>query len=311
MSHVNSDFDSAGAQYGIYTIVRHQGKPCHIVCDCDKTLALASYEHINAAEGDEAVISPPRALEILDDNWLCIVVDTNRPALIESPEVWRRSHHRAVIDHHICYDPTLEGAEIFLSDTALSSCGEIVSRMLFHFETPMSDTLCNLLLAGIMLDTHRFSQKTTPQTFQTAAFLTDRGANVQAAYNMFDTDHSDYISRAKIVCRAQIRDGYALSMVLGPCANIRTVAPQAADEMLTLRNVKASFVVYKADGILHISARGDADYDVAEIMEKMGGGGNKTMAGAQISAISMNRTIRRLRKAIREYTDAHPEVIPK
>jgi len=310
MSHRNSDFDSVGAQYGIYRIAATFKKPCYIVADRVKTLAPAAYDSVERMEGGGIIVSPQQALELCGAGWLCVTVDTNRPALVESPELWKKASRRAVVDHHNRHIPTLEHVDVFAGDPSYSSCGEIFSELLQQLGVSFNPTLCDLLLAGLMLDTHYFSQKTTNRTFRSAALLVESGGKVNNAYNFFDTDHDDYIARAKIVSRADIRDGYALSVASRRCINVRTVAPQAADEMLTLRGVKAAFVLYRVEGLLYISARG-ADYDVAEIMEKMGGGGNRTMAGAQIDCLGTRHIIRKLRKAIAEYLYAHPEAAPQ
>jgi len=308
--HKNSDFDTLGAAYGIYCLARMLGKTARIVVNPETNLADALIEKIQTMESNdkaEVFISPRQAQEFAKPNVLSIVTDTNRVSLLECPFLFDLCERSVIIDHHQLRSDLTDFPGLFIHNEQASSTCEMAAELISYSEMTPSAVLCEALAAGIMLDTRDFTQKITPKTFFVAGSLFAMGADITGTRIMFDCSLDHYRQRTKLVLSARMF--HDCSIVIAPMnqLGIRVLAPQAANELLTIKGVKASFVVYRGDGETCISARSDGRIDVATVMEQMGGGGNTTMAAAQLPGVGRYAAVRRLERVIKIYLESEKE----
>ena len=305
--HRNSDFDAVGAGYGIYLLARSLGKPCAIVCDEPTTLSAPLPELIVRQEGEGAVISPREVAQADLSGRLTVLMDTNRASILECDEAVMNCRSLAIIDHHRIGNELTDGNGIFIHEPGYSSCSEIVARLYELGNAEFTPLLCSALMAGIMLDTRDFSQKASAQTFFVTGRLAERGADMAMVRDFFDCSRQHYSQRAHIVTSAQMHGAYAVSRtsITGP--TIRTLAPQAANELLTIEGVAAAFVIFKYSGATHISARSDGRVDVSEIMARFGGGGTRSMAAAQLGGMPTFAAKAKLLSYIDDYREKNPD----
>lgn len=305
--HRNSDFDTLGAAYGVFCIVRGLGKNVFIVANDETNLAGPMVEKIKAAETGEVFITPEHARELAHRNVLSIITDTNRVSLLECPFLFDLCDRSVVIDHHQLHSDLNDYPGIFIHNERASSTCEMAAELVSYSEMTPSAMLCEALAAGIMLDTRGFTQKITPRTFFVAGSLFAMGADIADTRNLFDCSLQQYRDRTKLVLSAKMTNDCAIAVAPMNQSGIRVLAPQAANELLTIKGVKASFVIYRSEGETCISARSYGRFDVAAIMEQMGGGGNTTMAAAQIKGIGRYAAMRRLEQVIRAYVESGKE----
>ena len=246
---------------------------------------------------------PETALELISEKTLLIITDTHTADLVESAEVYKRCNQVVVIDHHRRTVNHIDNAVIFYHEPFASSASEMVAELIQYLGDGcrLNRTEAEALLAGIMLDTKNFVMKTGARTFEAAAYLRRLGADTVAVREMFGYSIDAYRHRALIVSSAELMDGCAVSICANVTDDIRIVAPQAADELLNISGVKASFVLYESNGTVYVSARSMGAYNVQVIMEKMGGGGHLTMAGAQVKDSDCYEVRARLAAIIEEY----------
>lgn len=293
MGHQLGDTDSFGASVGIYRIAKTLGKPAHIVLD-DITASMQPMVEIfkdnNDYEGD-MIINSTQALEMIGGNAVMVVVDVNKPSLTECPELLKRCKSVVVLDHHRQGAEIIENATLSYTEAYASSTCEMVSEILQYTSDTMrlksEEAAC--LYAGIMIDTNNFMTKTGVRTFEAAAFLRRNGADVTWIRKLFRDDAAEYKAKADAVSQAEIyRQSYAISTCHGEHLQSPTVVgAQAANELLNIKGVKASFVLTQYNGQIYISARSIDEVNVQIIMERMGGGGHLTMAGCQLKDSSI------------------------
>ncbi len=305
--HRNSDFDTLGAAYGVLCLVRGLGKSAAIVVNDETNLAGPMIEKIKAAEAEEIFISPERARELAKTDVLSIITDTNRASLLECPFLFDLCGRAVIIDHHQLRSDLTEYSGLFIHNERASSTCEMAAELFSYSEMTPSAVLCEALAAGIMLDTRDFTQKITPKTFFIAGSLFAMGADIAGTRNLFDCSLQHYRERTKLVLSAEMIDGCAIAAARRNQAGVRVLAPQAANELLTIKGVKASFVVYRGEGEICVSARSYGYFDVSAIMEQLGGGGNTTMAAAQLPGASIYKTVRKLERVIRAYAENRRE----
>lgn len=301
--HKNSDFDTLGSAYGIFCLVREFGKTARIVVNEETNLAVPLIEKIRNAEPDEIFITPERARELAKAEVLSIVTDTNRASLLECPFLFDACDRSVILDHHQLRCDLTDYPGLFIHNERASSTCEMAAELVSYSEMTPSAVLCEALAAGIMLDTRGFTQKITPRTFFVAGSLFAMGADIADTRNLFDCTLQHYRERTKLVLSAKMTDECAIAVAGRKQPGIRVLAPQAANELLTIKGVKASFVIYRNEGETCISARSDGRIDVAAVMEQMGGGGNTTMAAAQLSDVGKYAAMRRLQQVIKAYTE--------
>ena len=285
MGHSFADMDAVGAAAGICCAARKRGKQARIVIDREHTAAETLVARLDALpEYSGVFLTPAEAFLQMRADTLLVVVDTNRPDMVENPQLLESCNRVAVIDHHRRAATYIENAAFNFHEPYASSASELVTELLQYLVEP-TDLLreeAGALLAGIVLDTKHFTQRTGGRTFEAAAFLRRSGADTAEVQRLFQGDLKDMVTKYDIIRRAEMyRSNIAVSVVEEPGVD-RVAAAQAADDLLTLKGVQASFVVYAAEGAVLMSARSLGEINVQVILEALGGGGNSTTAGARI-----------------------------
>ena len=303
MGHKYADMDTLGAAAGIYAIARKRGKAARIVLDMEnnsvgpmlrKLRALPEYKDVFIGGGDAFLRVQP--------DTLLVVVDTNRPESVESEPLLESCNRVAVIDHHRRGSSYIEKMALNFHEPYASSASELVTELLgYLLETgDLLKTEAEALLAGIVLDTKNFTNRTGGRTFEAAAYLRRAGADTQDVQRMFQSDLESMIDRYAIIRRAVLyREDLAIAAIDEPCE--RVTAAKAADELLTLSGVQASFVFYPKDDGVYISARSLGEVNVQVIVEALGGGGNSTSAGGQLPGVTVEQVCQKLQEAIDKY----------
>ena len=285
MGHSFADMDAVGAAAGICCAARKRGKQARIVIDREHTAAETLIARLDALpEYSGVFLTPAEAFLQMRADTLLVVVDTNRPDMVENPQLLESCNRVAVIDHHRRAATYIENAAFNFHEPYASSASELVTELLQYLVEP-TDLMreeAGALLAGIVLDTKHFTQRTGGRTFEAAAFLRRSGADTAEVQRLFQGDLKDMVTKYDIIRRAEMyRSNIAVSVVEEPGVD-RVAAAQAADDLLTLKGVQASFVIYAAEGAVLMSARSLGEINVQVILEALGGGGNSTTAGARI-----------------------------
>ncbi len=285
MGHSFSDMDAFGAAYGLNCAITKLGKTSNIVCNYKNTLAGSLLRYTARMQPtDDFIISPDEALPKIKQKTLLIVVDTHRSSALESEEVYKKCKDVVVIDHHRRTVDCIDNSILFYHDPSSSSTCEMVTELLRYFgiET-VEKSSANALLSGIMLDTKNLLLRTTARTFETTAFLREKGADPVVVKEFFAETMETYSLKSEIVSSAKTIKNYAVAFCDNKSSFARISAAQAADELLTIKDVEASFVALTQDkGMVNISARSFGKVNVQVVMEVLGGGGHQTMAAAQV-----------------------------
>lgn len=305
MGHKYSDLDSVGSSVGLTCAIRNLGKSAWTVCDYNTSLAKVLIDRFPHVDGEEPLFTEPAdAMEELTDNSLLIICDTHNPLIIESKELYEKAKKVVVIDHHRKMVNYIDNAVIFHHEPYASSASEMVTELIQYFGEAgkLRAVQAECLLAGIMLDTKNFVMKTGVRTFEAAAVLRKMGADTITVKKMFSSSIDSYKRKTQIVAEAEIYRKCAIAPCDFYADDLRIVAPQAADELLTIKNVDASFVLFKTmSNEISISARSMGNLNVQLIMEALGGGGHQTMAGAQLKDVTVNEALDTLKKSIDDY----------
>lgn len=305
MGHKYSDLDSVGSSVGLTCAIRNLGKSAWAVCDYNTSLAKVLIDRFPHVDGEEPLFTEPAdAMEELTDNSLLIICDTHNPLIIESKELYEKAKKIVVIDHHRKMVNYIDNAVIFHHEPYASSASEMVTELIQYFGEAgkLRAVQAECLLAGIMLDTKNFVMKTGVRTFEAAAVLRKMGADTITVKKMFSSSIDSYKRKTQIVAEAEIYRKCAIAPCDFYADDLRIVAPQAADELLTIKNVDASFVLFKTmSNEISISARSMGNLNVQLIMEALGGGGHQTMAGAQLKDVTVNEVLDTLKKSIDDY----------
>lgn len=306
MGHSFADMDAVGAAVGMCCAARKRGKKAQIVIDLEHNAAQAVLDRLRALpEYEDVFTSPNEAFLKMRPGALLVVVDTNRPDIVESPQLLESCNRVAVIDHHRRAASYIENAAFSFHEPYASSASELVTELLQYLVEP-ADLMreeAEALLAGIVLDTKHFTLRTGGRTFEAAAFLRRAGADTVDVQRFFQNDLSDMVSRYDIIRRAELyREDIALAVVPQDGVD-RVTAAQAADELLTLKGVKASFVLYRNGEDVLMSARSLGEINVQVILEALGGGGNSSTAGGRVA----NGDLLTVREQLTEAIDAYFE----
>ncbi len=304
MGHRMGDVDSFGASVGIYRIAEALDKKAHIVLnDVTSTMQpMVDMFRDNDDYAEDMIIGGQQALEMVGGNAVLVVVDVNKPSLTECPDLLKRCKSIVVLDHHRQGTEIIENATLSYVEAYASSACEMVSEILQY----ISDDLrlraeeADCMYSGIMIDTNNFMTKTGVRTFEAAAFLRRNGADVTRVRKLFRDDAAEYKAKADAVSQAEIyRHFYAISVCTGEDVTSPTiVGAQAANELLNIKGIKASFILTKYNGIIYISARSIDEVNVQVIMERMGGGGHLNMAGAQIENGTVEEGIESIKRTL-------------
>ena len=302
MGHRFGDLDSVGSATGLCCALRKIVSECYVVVDKTKNLATSLIDYIEENEITNYYITPSQGLERLDSYTLVIVVDTHNPELVESKDIIERAKNIVVIDHHRRMVKGIEPLIAQCLEPGASSAAELVTEIIEMWgdRTSIDAHAAEALLSGIMLDTKYFVMKTGVTTFETAAYLKKMGADTIVVKQMFANSIDTYHEKSKIINSAEIYRKCALARADGSFSNVRIAASQAADEMLGITGVCASFVMYQQGETINISARSMGKYNVQVIMEALGGGGHLTMAAAQIKT-DIDSAKKMLTDAVDEY----------
>ena len=304
MGHRFADLDALGAAVGLYQPIQQMGKPVKIILNSRANMVKQMHAHLLEQGFETAFIEPEVAPEYVQEDTLLIIVDVHTPHFIEAPEVYKKCKNVVVIDHHRKMVDYIDNAVIFHHEPYASSASEMVAELVQYFgdKYKPNSAAAEAMLAGMMLDTKNFIQRTGVRTFEAAAYLRKMGADTVEVKRMFATSMSAYQERCKVVAAAQIYRHCAICGVKEKIQEIKMVSAQAADELLGIEDVDASFVFYyESDDVVAYSARSMGRINVQIIMEKLGGGGHLTMAGAQTKGITLEEGGRRLKQAIDEY----------
>ena len=287
MGHRFADLDAVGAGAGLAGAVRQAGGEAYFVVDPIKNLAGGLIERLHS-EIPDLLITPQQAVENFSENSLLIIVDTHNAELVESRELHDMAVHKIVIDHHRKSVNFIDDAVIFYHEPYSSSASEMVTEVIQYFKNVsfLPQVYAEALLAGIMLDTKNFIMKTGVRTFEAAAYLRKNGADTVKVKGLFTNSVEAYRKKSALISTAEIFDRCAIAVSDSKSDDIRIIAPQAADELLGISGVDASFVIYKTGDVVNISARSLGVMNVQVIMERLGGGGHQTMAAAQLTDVS-------------------------
>lgn len=306
MGHKNADMDSFGSAIGVLAAVRMRGKRGYLVLgDINPSISeiVTAFEEAPQEERPHR-IDGPEALDRFTNQSLLVVVDTHRAQATEEPALLEEANRIVLLDHHrrgadYIQDPTLTYLEPYASSTS-----ELVTEMLQYMDDSQSLTKreAEALLAGIMVDTKNFYYQTGVRTFEAASLLKRAGADSLAVKRFFKDGFDTYLAKAGVVKNTRIlEDHIAVGRLYGIREDGMLIAAQSADEMLGIRSINASFVLSEIEDGTHISARSLGDISVQLILEKIGGGGHQTAAGAQLKGLSMDEAEEKLVAAIRAY----------
>ncbi len=304
MGHRFGDMDSVGASVAVCAVARKFGVPAYIVADTDKTAAKSLIEKLRKMpEYEKAFITPQEAMLAADGKTLLAVVDTNRPEQVEDLALLQSCNKVAVIDHHRRAATYIERADFSYIEQFASSVCELMTEIMevVMDNTDILPSEAEAMLCGIVLDTKNFTMRTGERTFDAAAFLRRAGADTVEVKKLMQSGIEQTVAKYRILQDARTYRSVAIAMP--ETEQDRIVAAQAADELLNVAGVEASMVMYPNGDGVSVSARAIGDVNVQMIMEKLGGGGNRNAAAAQIKGISLREGVSRLIKAIDEYMD--------
>ena len=303
MGHKNADIDAVGAAVGVMCLCRKFECPAKIVIDLQHNASKALLQKLQAVpQYQNCFIAPEDALVELDEDSLLVVVDTNRPDQVESKELLSSAGRVAVIDHHRRAADYIEGALLNFHEPYASSASELVTELV-QYLTDREDVLpveTLSLLAGIVLDTKNFSVRTGARTFEAAAWLRKSGADTVAVKLLFQNDLHATLDRYQIIQHAELYRGNIALCCLDYTSD-RIIAAQAADELLNISGIEASFVFYPDGDRVICSARSIGEANVQMILEPLGGGGNQATAGAQISGMTPEQVRDALKQSIDQF----------
>ena len=305
MGHQIGDIDSFGASVGIYRAVKALNKRAYIVLN-DVTTSLKPMvdRFLNNGEYEEdMLIKSAAAIELAKKDAAVVVVDVNRPSYTECPELLQIAKTIVVLDHHRQTSEIIDNAVLSYVEPFASSACEMVAEILQYIQDgiKLKQVEADAMYGGIMIDTNNFTQKTGVRTFEAAAFLRRNGADVTRVRMMFRNDIGEYKARAEVVSRAEV---FMEQFALSDCdadglASPTVVSAQAANEMLNISGINASFVMTDYNDKVYISARSIDDINVQLIMERLGGGGHMNIAGAQLEGYTMEEAKNCLKETIK------------
>ena len=305
MGHRFADLDSVGSAVGVCCLARKCGVKAHIVIDLDRNASHQLIDRLRREpEYREAFIDCDEAMLLADGRTLLVVVDTNRPEQVEDPNLLEACNRVAVIDHHRVAATYIHNAALGFIEPYASSVCELMTEILQEVAEQSDILRCEAeaMLAGIVLDTKSFTIRTGERTFDAAAYLRRAGADTTDVKRLLQTDMADTVARYKILQSAELYRKVAIAAPKAP--QDRVVAAQAADELLNISGVDASIVIAPdGKGGTFASARSIGELNVQIIMEKLGGGGNRSAAAAQFPGCDLNTALKKVYGAIDEYLD--------
>lgn len=306
MGHRLTDVDSFGAAVGIYRIATAMNKKANIIINEVTSSVKPMMDRFtgNSDYPDDIFMTGARAADLVDNNTILVVVDVNRPSITDAPELLKLVKTIVVLDHHRQSSEIIDNAVLSYVEPYASSACEMVAEVLQYIADGIriKSAEADAMYAGIVIDTNNFTNQTGVRTFEAAAFLRRNGADVTRVRKLFRDDMQDYKARAAAISSAEI---YREAFSIGVCPSEGLPSPtivcaQAANELLEIKGIKASVVMTEYHGLIYLSARSIDEVNVQVMMEKLGGGGHRTIAGAQLSGISMEEAKDRVKAVIDE-----------
>ena len=308
MGHEREDYDSIGAAIGVARMAKIGGKPVHIVISRQtEAISRIEKEIRDVPEFADLLITADMAEVACNDQTLLFIVDTHRPDMTVAPQLLDKTERRVVIDHHRRSSDFIKKPLLVYTEPSSSSTSELVTELLQYFdEDPELQKIeATALYAGIVVDTKNFSVQTGVRTFDAAAYLRRCGADPDIVRELFSSDFDSVKLKARLLSEARIADGIAMTSCPKDVPNAQIISAQVADMLVNITDVEASFTFYELpDNIIGVSARSKGDINVQLIMEAIGGGGHRTVAGVQLKG-------RTLIEAQNEVMDAIHEVLDK
>jgi len=305
MSHESPDLDSIGSALGIFRCAKFAGKNAYIVLNKFNASLNSLIQKLQEDEIYKGLfIRSEEALNRLNKDTLLVVVDTHRPSFTEEPELIERAERIVVFDHHRRSAESIENATLNYLEPYASSSSELITEIIQYFDDKIEiePLEADALLAGITMDTKNFIFKTGVRTFEAASYLRMAGADPTSVLQLFQDDMDTFALRSEAVTKAEmIKPGIALSECPPNTPNGPLIAAQAADNLLNIKGIHASVVLCSTEGGIMISGRSLGEINMQVILEKLGGGGHLTMAGAQLQDITMDEARQLVMDAIEEY----------
>ncbi len=309
MGHRIGDVDSFGSSVGIYRIAKTLDRRCHIVLN-DVTASMQPLVDLfknNPDYEDDMIINNQQAMDLANTNAVLVVVDVNKPSITECPELLRICKTIVVLDHHRQGTEIIENATLSYVEPYASSACEMVSEILQYIgeNVKIKNEEADSLYSGMIVDTNNFMNKTGVRTFEAAAFLRRNGADVTRVRKLFREDASDYKAKADVVSQAEVYRGkYAISVLRNNDIQSPTiVGAQAANELLNIKGVRASFICTEYQNQIYVSARSIDEVNVQIIMEKLGGGGHMSSAGCQLENVDIQGAIQIVKNTLDKMTE--------
>ena len=309
MGHRLADIDSFGAAVGIYRIATALNKKAHIVVNQVTSSVRPMMERFTETNDypEDMFLKGEEAAGLVDNTTMLVVVDVNRPSITDEPSLLKMVKTIVVLDHHRASSEVIDNAVLSYVEPYASSACEMVAEVLQYIadgikvKAPEADAM----YAGIVIDTQNFTNQTGVRTFEAAAFLRRSGADITRVRKLFREDMVDYHAKPEAVKNAQVyMDAFAISICPSEGLESPTiVGAQAANELLEIRGIKASVVLTMYNNVVYYSARSIDEVNVQVMMEKLGGGGHRTIAGAQIADITLEEGINRLKEVIRQMVE--------
>ena len=306
MGHRMADVDSFGAAIGIWRAAKTLEKKAYIVLNEITTSVRPLYDSFreNPAYPSEMFITSSQINEIMTDNTMVVVVDTSKAEITDCPELLKRAKTVVVFDHHRQGNDGIENTVLSYIEPYSSSACEMVAEVLQYItdDVKINNIEASSMYAGIMIDTNNFMNRTGVRTFEAAAFLRRCGADITRMRKMFRDDLESYRVKAEIIGSAEVfRNKYAIAQCTNQTVESPTIlGAQAADELLDIRGIQASFVLTEFHGKIYVSARAIDEVNVQVIMERLGGGGHITTAGTQFQHTDMDEAVACLKELIDE-----------
>lgn len=304
MGHKNADLDSFGAALGMLSAIRKTGKPAYIVLNTLNSYTSKMLKRVRSKEEfKDCIINGDTASEIITENTLLIVVDVFRPSITDCEELLSKTENIAVIDHHRKSAEFIQNVSLAYHETYASSACEMVTELLQYIDDgkSISSVVAEALYAGIELDTKNFTFKTGVRTLEAAAYLRRKGVDSTNLKLLFQNDIKVYSLKADIMKNCEIyKDCIAVSYTKSSHRDIQSINAAAADDLLGIEGIAASFTVCNADGVTYVSARSIGKINVQRITETIGGGGHNVVAGAQLKC-GIDEAVEIIKKAVDDY----------
>lgn len=303
MAHKNLDLDALGSQVGMYMILKRKRKPCYIIID-DKTHEMGVEKVLRELEGCIETIKSEELDEYLyprQSKNLLIILDTNKKELVQSQNVLDKIKNKLIIDHHELGKTTIKDA-VIIDDPKTSSTCEMIANLVEYYDVELESYYATILLSGIVLDTNNYTLNTTAETYYTSYYLTSMGASAKKVQYLLKQDIKDYTERQKLMASIETIDGRIAFTKATPYTQYRREdLAKVADTLLFFNNIEASFVVGKiGKDTIGISARSLGNYDINDILSKLGGGGDSTSGAATFDNTTISKVEQELKKVIKE-----------